>query len=154
LPYKDPEKQRQAQREYVARKRAEFFAGKCCVDCGSTEELQLDHRDKSEKTSHKIWSWSTERRLAEIAMCDVRCGPCHRERHAAERRSHGIGGYKRGCRCFVCKEANRQKSRRGYARRRRRELNSGTGLCRPVHSHSATPPTDETGQGYLFEDAA
>src|SRR5664280_3914716 len=33
MPYKDPEKQRQYQREWKAARRVEWFKGKVCVDC-------------------------------------------------------------------------------------------------------------------------
>ena len=71
------EEQREYQRKWVARRRAEWFADKACVDCGSIEELQLDHVDPALKVSHSIWSWSKARRDAETAKCVVRCRPCH-----------------------------------------------------------------------------
>lgn len=77
MPYANPDAQRAYQREWKAQRRAEWFDGKSCVDCGSVEDLQLDHRDAATKVSHKIWSWSEERRLAELAKCVVRCRPCH-----------------------------------------------------------------------------
>jgi hypothetical protein len=41
------------------------------------EAPENDHVDPSKKTSHSIWSWSPERREAEIAKCQVLCRPCH-----------------------------------------------------------------------------
>lgn len=102
MPYSDPERQRRYQRQQVAANRAAFLAGKACVDCGSTAALEVDHLDPAAKESHRIWSWSKAHREAELAKCVVRCRACHQERHAVERRSHGAGGYKRGCRCEVC----------------------------------------------------
>lgn len=66
------------QRERQARLRAEWFAGKQCYRCGSTEKLQLDHRDPGLKVGHSIWSWSRQRREEELAKCQVLCDPCHR----------------------------------------------------------------------------
>ena len=66
------------QREWVAKRRADFFKDKKCVQCGSTERLELDHIDRETKESHSIWSWSEVRRLAEIAKCQVLCHECHR----------------------------------------------------------------------------
>jgi hypothetical protein len=65
------------QREWRARRRAEWFADKKCENCGSTDDLELDHRDRNQKLSHKVWSWSKERRDAELAKCQVLCHPCH-----------------------------------------------------------------------------
>ncbi|QBZ72742.1 HNH endonuclease [Gordonia phage GodonK] len=77
MAYKDPDKQRQYQREWRARRRDEWFADKVCVDCNTTENLQLDHVDPSLKIDHRIWSWSAARREAELAKCVVRCHDCH-----------------------------------------------------------------------------
>lgn len=77
MPMATPEAQREYQRKWKARRRADFFADKCCVRCGSTERLELDHKDPKLKISHNIWSWSKERREAEIAKCQVLCNECH-----------------------------------------------------------------------------
>lgn len=105
MPMATPEEQREYQRKWIARRRAEWLVGKACVDCGSSENLTIDHRDPTQKIHHRVWSWRLERREAELAKCDVRCDPCHRERHAKERRHHGLGRYQKGCRCDVCKAA-------------------------------------------------
>jgi hypothetical protein len=39
--------------------------------------LELDHKDHRQKVSHTIWSWSMERRDAELAKCQVLCHDCH-----------------------------------------------------------------------------
>lgn len=94
---------RRYQREWVARRRAEFFADKVCVACGSSEDLELHHRDPAEKESHSIWSWSAERRDAELAKCEVRCAACHLDAHG---KLHGTAKrYDLGCRCTCCVEA-------------------------------------------------
>lgn len=129
LPYKDPEQQRAYQRERLKRTRAEWFAGKSCVKCGSLDELELDHIDPSTKINHKIWSWSPERRNAELAKCQVLCSVCHLNKtrfvDLASDAAHGtLARYKSGvrigqaCRCVLCKTANaeyeaaRRKSKR------------------------------------------
>ena len=114
VPYKDRTQQRRAQREWVARRRAEFFADKECEVCGSASELRLHHRDPNAKASHRIWSWSPDRRDAEIAKCRIVCEPCHRRMHAEARLveaqlRHPCGtyaAYKRGCKCDACRAAN------------------------------------------------
>lgn len=77
MPYRNPDERRQYQREWVARRRAEWFAGKTCWRCGSTDDLQIDHRDPRDKVTNAIWSWATPRRDAELAKCQVLCKPCH-----------------------------------------------------------------------------
>jgi 5-methylcytosine-specific restriction endonuclease McrA len=123
MPFKDPQALRDYQRAYVARRRSDFLAGKVCVDCGSTDQLEIDHVDPAEKIDHRLWSWAEGRRLAELAKCVVRCRDCHISKHAAERRQeHGLGAYKRrGCRCDVCRAAKAAAERRWRARRARKE---------------------------------
>jgi hypothetical protein len=119
VPYRNVEDKRACQRRVVAERRAAFFAGKCCEWCGSTDELQLHHRDRSAKTSHKIWSWSERRRAAEIAKCIVLCRACHERSHAETRRieaelrnPHGTyARYKLGCSCALCRLANTEYQR-------------------------------------------
>jgi hypothetical protein len=81
MPYKDQTRQRQFQREWKARRRADFFAGKTCTWCGSAENLQLHHLDPAQKEDHRIWSWSEKRRADEIKKCIVLCQACHMDYH-------------------------------------------------------------------------
>ena len=64
-------------REWMRRRRASFLEGRSCKTCGSRDHLELHHRDREQKISHRIWSWREERRLAELAKCDVICHSCH-----------------------------------------------------------------------------
>ena len=117
VPYSDPDQRRKYSREWKSARRSEFFAGKSCIDCGSTEELELDHIDPTEKDDHKIWTWSAARRAVEIAKCEIRCRACHIERHAKQKRKltvHGTAAaYRRrnGCRCDLCRAAHREARR-------------------------------------------
>jgi len=77
MPYKDKEKQKEYQREWMAKRRAIFFKDKTCAKCGSVNQLELDHIDSSTKISHRIWSWSQERRDKELKKCQVLCQDCH-----------------------------------------------------------------------------
>lgn len=78
MPFKDSEQRRAFQRVWLARRRAEWFAANGpCVDCGSNDNLQLDHVDARSKVSHRVFSWSAKRRETELAKCVVRCRPCH-----------------------------------------------------------------------------
>lgn len=109
MPMATPEEQREYGRQWIAKRRAEFFADKRCAVwwCGETENLELDHLDPAQKETHAIWSWSQERREVELAKCQVLCVKCHAEKTKQERqegRLHGTAaGYHRGCKCAPCK---------------------------------------------------
>lgn len=106
MPYKDPERQRQFNREWRNKRRQDWLAANGpCVRCGSTEKLEVDHIDRGSKVSHKIWSWSKERRETELAKCQVLCFSCHvaKDRPA----NHGRTLYSKGCKCSTCLEAHR-----------------------------------------------
>src|SRR6478735_9889313 len=107
MSYKDKEKQREFNRRWQQERRDAFFRCKSC-HCGSTLNLELDHRDSSEKISHSIWSWAERKRLIEISKCDILCRSCHEEKTTKTellQASHGsLRLYRRGCRCELCFE--------------------------------------------------
>lgn len=116
MPYADKARQREYQRLWVARNRADWIlAHGPCTACGSWNSLEVDHIDPSQKVNHRIWSWSPQRREAELAKCRVLCRKCHEERHAVERRpaTHGsLTMYKNHqCRCTECRSANARQVR-------------------------------------------
>ncbi len=82
MAYKDKDKQREYQKQWVAKRRADFFADKLCTKCDSAKNLELDHIDPALKLSHSIWSWSEKRRLEEIKKCQILCEDCHKEKTA------------------------------------------------------------------------
>jgi hypothetical protein len=82
MPCATKELQREYQRKWIANRRKEWFKDKQCIDCKSKEELEIDHRDRLQKVSNSVWSWSEARRAVELAKCDVRCSNCHKKRHA------------------------------------------------------------------------
>lgn len=121
-PMRNIKKQREFQRKWKAKRRADFFRGKKCVVCGSTERLELDHINRENKKDHKIWTWREERRNEEIRKCQVLCKKCHIQktnREKGEHLKHGtVGMYKSRqyrCRCLPCKRANAQ-----YEKQRRK----------------------------------
>ena len=58
MGYKDPEKQKEYQRNWLAKRRADWFSENGpCINCGSWDNLELDHIDPSTKVDNKIWSW-------------------------------------------------------------------------------------------------
>lgn len=79
-------------REYMLKRYHERRAsaikklGGKCVDCGSKEDLQIDHRDHKEKSFSlsKFWSVSQVRFDAEIEKCQLLCQPCHLEKTLRE----------------------------------------------------------------------
>lgn len=95
-----------------------------CRICGSWENLEVDHIDPDMKVDHKVWAWSVNRRLAELAKCQVLCRDCHKKKTRAQVSTpitHGlISSYiRRGCRCDVCSAVNAEhvrewKERTGY----------------------------------------
>lgn len=110
VAYKNPDEQRDYQRKWIAARRAEYFDGKFCVQCGSAKDLELDHVDPNLKLDHKIWSWTEERRNREIAKCQVLCAECHLARSNDQRVVTVHDGktlvfYRRGCRCDNCRLA-------------------------------------------------
>lgn len=106
MPLATKAQQREYQRAWMAARRAAFFAGKTCVRCGSSDDLHIHHRDRTQKVAHQVWSWRQERRDAELAKCDVLCRGCHEQHHARQREQHGTRSrYQRGCRCELCRWA-------------------------------------------------
>lgn len=84
MGYKDKEQQREYQRQWIANRRTRFFAGKFCARCGSTNRLELDHKDPAQKVDHKVWSWSEARRNVEVAKCQILCNTCHKIKSGME----------------------------------------------------------------------
>jgi hypothetical protein len=83
-----PEERRTYNREWMRKRRADWFsANGPCVDCGSWDDLELDHNSRADKVSHRIWSWSEERRYEELAKCVARCRKCHRAKTTEERKT-------------------------------------------------------------------
>jgi 5-methylcytosine-specific restriction endonuclease McrA len=86
MGYKDPLKQKAYQRRWISERRRAYLDGKSCVQCGCSEvsQLEVDHINREEKVSHRIWSWSEARRHDELRKCQVLCRACHIEKTAQE----------------------------------------------------------------------
>ena len=77
-----------------------------CRRCQSWHDLQVHHREQDQKTTHRIWTFSAARRAKELATCEPLCKACHVTIHSLlARKPHGMGGYRRGCRCEICRAA-------------------------------------------------
>jgi hypothetical protein len=119
-----PEAQREYQRQWVARRRAEWFADKVCLRCGSIDGLELDHIDWRTKVSHSIWSWSAARRAKELKKCQVLCHDCHLQKSIGDMPDRGIqvyqhgtySTYRRGCKCEPCMTSSREQRARHRSR--------------------------------------
>jgi hypothetical protein len=106
------EQQREYQRVWIAARRAAWFKDKYCVKCGSIENLENHHLDPSQKISSSVWSWSLEKRDAELAKCEVLCYDCHLVETILQlaKFEHGVRStyMNHGCRCELCVEAARR----------------------------------------------
>lgn len=93
-----------------------------CADCGTTENLQIDHIDPSTKSfnisSMTCFSW--ERIEVELRKCQALCRPCHLKKSIREQSVEHGGGLtgKKDCRCDLCGPLKR-KYMREYQRERR-----------------------------------
>ncbi len=104
MPYKDPIKQKEAQRRHYLNNREKYKRsskksradkinwlldlkdGMQCSKCGESRGLCLDfhHLDPKEKEmtiSRMMFYYSKEKILEEISKCDVLCANCHRIEH-------------------------------------------------------------------------
>lgn len=105
------------QREFLARRRREWIdsQGGCCANCGSTEDLEIDHIDPSTKLCNpsQVWSRCREFREAELAKCQVLCADCHKAKTREEFVSSEHGSRAmydtHKCRCDVCVQAMRDR---------------------------------------------
>ena len=105
--YKDINKQREFQKLRNRAIRKEYFKDKQCEWCESTDKLVIHHVNPETKTSHKIWSWSEDKRHKELEKCIVLCDKCHREHHNPKQPLvHGtVNAYRyKKCRCEKCRE--------------------------------------------------
>ena len=108
-----PETRRRAYEKMLNRRKQWFESVGNCKICGSSERLEVHHRDPSVKVSHNVWSWEESRMLEELAKCDPLCNRCHlaeTKKYLSVEHLHGtFGKYMRGCRCEDCTTANRKK---------------------------------------------
>lgn len=84
MPLKTKEEQTEYQRQWMNQRRQDWIdsQGGCCVECGSADQLEVDHIDPALKTMKpsSLWSRRQEIRDAELANCQVLCYDCHLEK--------------------------------------------------------------------------
>ena len=95
----------------------QLLGGKC-AKCGSVWNLEFDHIDKKTKTYSisKIWSYSIQKVLAEIAKCQLLCEECHKKKNETYngKARHGTISMHRHhkCRCRPCMDAYNEARKR------------------------------------------
>lgn len=109
------EAQRLYQLEWMKKRRQAWIdsQGGACNECGSTDQLEVDHVDPATKSMQPtaIWSRKESVRVEELAKCQVLCHDCHLDKTlAAVTWTHGRTGYSKGCRCEVCYNAQKAHS--------------------------------------------
>ena len=119
--------------EQYREKKEKIFAhlGGKCVQCGSSDDLQIDHTNHLDKdfTISNWWGLSWEKLLPELEKCQLLCKPCHRGKTKQEgslakgwmnqpRQVHGtVWSYtKYKCRCADCKAAKSAAMKKQYQR--------------------------------------
>lgn len=134
MPIKELDKKRKYQREWIKNRRFEWLAENGpCKQCGSSFELEVDHIDPKDKVTHRIWSWSKERRLEELKKCQVLCQKCHAQKSLKDfgkipaKGRHGVYGMYSwyGCRCKLCKGAAREKRLVRYQKEKDKKKKGG-----------------------------
>ncbi len=103
-----------------------ILGGKC-VACGTTENLEVDHKDSKKKSfevRRMLTTYSPQEIIEEIKKCQLLCRACHLEKSILERGqkpargTHGTLSSYRYCKCELCRAAN---AKYHAARRKRNE---------------------------------
>ena len=124
---------REYQKVRYVKRRTMFIAelGGKCILCGSTENLEFDHIDPTQK-AFNIGKWIANRKeediRAELKKCQLLCASCHKRKTVkAKSVEHGEGKTGvRNCRCEKCAPlknayARELKRRRAEEKKRRKE---------------------------------
>jgi hypothetical protein len=126
-------------REYYYKRRSKVidFLGGECVTCGSTEDLQIDHKDPNKKSFNisNNYTLSNQSIRKELEKCQLLCRTCHEKKTAEEHTGFKHGTYygwaKKGCSCAACEE-NRSEY---YAARKKKRRKTGSNARGP-YSHN------------------
>jgi hypothetical protein len=135
----------------------EFLGGKC-ISCGSTKDLQFDHKDPKRKKFNVggLWGYNNPDIVNELLKCQLLCKSCHSKKSATETSiRNSTRGFTHGtqygwmvikCQCELCLGAKwkfhdiRNTKRRkgnGYKTSTRRQIRTDT-----VLNLSQVPPAE------------
>lgn len=123
-----------ARRYRDRRAEAVISLGGVCVICGTTDQLELDHIDRTTKSFEisKIWNSVPGLFWEEVRKCQLLCDPCHNLKTLDEkgqkpaRGTHGTLSAYRYCRCQTCLDAMAEYNRNNRVRWRRPGLTPRT----------------------------
>jgi len=99
-------------RYHTLRNELIVMLGGKCVQCGSTQRLEFDHINPSEKeySIADMCSLSKEKLDEEIKKCQLLCYKDHKKKHSPK--EHGTLAMYRYCKCDLCKKANTEYNRK------------------------------------------
>lgn len=111
-------------RYYQKREKAIQQLGGKCEKCGRTENLQLDHKDNTNKSFEisRLLSVSKEAFEKELKKCQVLCIDCHSLKSILEQGkkpaqgTHGTLSSYRYCKCDICRKAKSEYNKK-YSKR-------------------------------------
>lgn len=135
--WNDPEELRAYHREryrLTRQKMYDYLGGKC-VRCGSTENLEFDHIDRSTKSFNIKGQLSLKNPKVkdELDKCQLLCRSCHERKTIEESTgfTHGTttGWQKAKCECVECSAAKAAWQEARNAKRRKTE--GGRGPYKP-----------------------
>lgn len=103
-------------RRYRQRRELAFkILGGKCVLCGSVDNLEIDHIERSYQIFNfsKTWNCAIKDFIEELAYCQLLCKPHHKEKSDKEQSvEHGEGlTGKRNCYCDLCRPLKQKYNR-------------------------------------------
>jgi hypothetical protein len=116
-------------RYYKRRKTALDMLGHRCniCKCEINDKFEIDHIDRTDKSftiSGKTWNVKEEAFLEELKKCQILCQACHKLKtiddlgQSVAKGNHGTISTYRYCRCELCKDAKKKRSREDYLKRK------------------------------------
>ena len=121
---RDKERYNDYHREYQLRKYHKFkeeilnILGNKCIICGSTENLEIDHINREEKSFSLSKSWPNRKNLnEELQKCQLLCKIHHQEKtltdlnQVSAKTTHGTLSSYRYCKCDLCRKAKSDHNR-------------------------------------------